>query len=107
MKINDIYTAYVEWPGGGKRRPVLILSNDEKIVRVFKITSQYAKKSPSVQKYYYCIKLWNKAGLKKPSFIDTISVENLLKSKVGFYRIGSLQLVDKKGLVNFLQSRYP
>jgi hypothetical protein len=41
MKPYDIHIAYVSWGDVGKRRPVLVLSSDEKEVAVFQITSQY------------------------------------------------------------------
>lgn len=103
MKINDIYTAYVSWPGGGKRRPVLILSCDDQVVRVFKITSKFHEKSAKIRKYYYPIQKWQDAGLNKQSYIDTICQENLLLKDIKFLRIGRLQLVDIEGLRNFLK----
>ena len=34
MKTNDISTAFVSWPGGGKRRPIYIISDEsEQIAR--------------------------------------------------------------------------
>ena len=45
MKINDIYTAYVSWTQGGKRRPVLIIQENNTDVLVFKITSKYKSSS--------------------------------------------------------------
>lgn len=45
MNTYDLHIAYVSWGGDGKRRPVLVLSSDQKEVAVFQITSQYDKKS--------------------------------------------------------------
>lgn len=104
MKINDVYTAYVSWPGGGKRRPVLVLGYDNRVVRVFKITSKFDKKSDAIKKYYYPINQWREAGLKKKSYIDTIRKENLSLEKVKFVKIGSLQIVDKNGLAAFIEN---
>jgi len=39
MNPYDLHIAYVSWGDGGKRRPVLVLSSDQKEVAVFQITS--------------------------------------------------------------------
>jgi hypothetical protein len=72
----DLFIAYVPWKGGtgGKRRPVIIMSQNDKIVSVFSITSQYINKSAFIRSYYFPITDWKEAGLNKPSFIDTIDV---------------------------------
>lgn len=102
MKNNEIYTAYVSWPGGGKRRPVLILKSSNDFAKVFKITTQYVDKSESIKKHYYKINDLKQAGLKKASYIDTISKINLPKSKVKFRYIGELSINDINGLAKFV-----
>lgn len=105
MRINSIYTAYISWNSGGKRRPVLIVEDEEKSVTVFKITSKYSGKSLKIKQKYYPIKNWQESGLKKASYIDTIKKVNLLKEDIDFKYIGKLTLEDKKGLTLFLKQQ--
>lgn len=79
MKINDIYTAYVSWPGGGKRRPVLLIEDGKEKVTVFKITTKYEQKSDRIKKNYFPISNWKELGLDKQSYIDTNSKEESSK----------------------------
>lgn len=106
MQINEVYTAFVSWPGGGKRRPILILKNSRDILYVFKITSKYGTKSPKVKKQYYPIQDWRDAGLKKPSFIDVGVVKRLNKrSEIKFKYVGKLTTNDIEGLALFIENR--
>lgn len=102
MKINDIYTAYVSWTQGGKRRPVLIIQENNTDVLVFKITSKY--KSSHVQKYYYPLIDWKISGLVKPSYVDTMSRVRLLKDEVSFHYVGRLSVRDRIGLAEFIEN---
>lgn len=102
MKINDIYTAYVSWAQGGKRRPVLIIQENNTDVLVFKITSKY--KSSHIQKYYYRIMDWKISGLVKPSYVDTMSRVRLLKYEVSFHYVGRLSVRDRIGLAEFIEN---
>ena len=102
MKINDIYTAYVSWTQGGKRRLVLIILENNTDVLVFKITSKY--KSSHVQKYYYPLIDWKISGLVKPSYVDTMSRVRLLKDEVSFYYVGRLSVRDRIGLAEFIEN---
>jgi len=55
MNPYSIHIAYVSWGGDGKRRPVLMLSADQKEVAAFQITSQYDSKSATIQSQYISI----------------------------------------------------
>lgn len=37
IKINEIYTAFITWPSGGKRRPILIVHIDNDSFAFFKL----------------------------------------------------------------------
>ena len=83
MKTDDIYTAYISWPGGGKRRPVLIVeNNNDGFVDIFKITSKYKNKSERIRAYYYPILDWELAGLYKPSYVDVGKIIRLDRSRI-------------------------
>ena len=68
MNPYDLHIAYVSWGDDGKRRPVLVLSSDEKEVAIFQITSQYDGKSAVIQLQYVSIEDWAQAGLTKQSY---------------------------------------
>lgn len=102
MKTNDVYTAYVSWPGGGKRRPVLILGSTDDEARVFKITTKYSNKSEYIKLKYYQINDLESAGLNRTSYIDTNTKMDLPKKKINFRHIGQLSTRDIVGLSEFI-----
>lgn len=106
MKINEIYTAYVAWKNGGKRRPILIIRDDQNAVFCYKITSKYKNKSTNIKRNYYKIANWNQSGLVKQSYVDIGRLISLDKTKVRFKLIGNLSLVDTKNLAKFIKNRY-
>ncbi|EMB68639.1 hypothetical protein LGX01_09765 [Streptococcus mutans] len=57
---------------GSKKRPVMLIKFDEEVLKVLKITSQFNNKSKAIQEQYFEIIDWFKAGLKRPSWIDTV-----------------------------------
>ena len=103
MKPFEIFIAYVAWQGGGKSRPILVISSDSKVVRAFRITSKYDSKSTQIQNQYFEIKDWQTAGLVQKSYIDTICPANLpVKYIIGNTPIGKLSENDKQRLIQFL-----
>lgn len=104
MKPFEIYVALVSWGSGGKHRPVLVISESDGYVSVFRITSQYENKSKRVQAKYFIINEWQKAGLEKQSYIDTGEIVDLPKTVLNrSIPIGSLAIEDKKRLIDFLK----
>ena len=106
MKTNDIYTAYVAWHTGGKRRPILIIRDSVSDFDFFKITSKYAQKSDRIKKNYYPINDWELAGLAKQSYVDIGNIVNLPKEGLRLTHIGRLTQNDQVGLVGFINHRY-
>lgn len=104
MRTNEIYTAEISWPGGSKRRPVLIIEEDDKSVSVFRITSKYKNKTNYIKHFYYPIVDWESSGLRKQSYIDTKTVQYLDKTDISFYRVGVLSANDRQGLKEFLEN---
>ncbi|QDR73682.1 type II toxin-antitoxin system PemK/MazF family toxin (plasmid) [Limosilactobacillus reuteri] len=104
MKINEIYTAYVSWGTGGKRRPVLVIKSDEDFFEFYNITSKYNEKSRFIQRQYYPIKYWKESGLKKQSYVDVGRILNLPVEAVVLKFVGELTRDDKIGLANFISN---
>ena len=102
MKPFEVYIAYVSWGDEGKRRPVLILYEQEKEVSVFRITTQYQSKSAAVQSKYLMINDWHQAGLDKPSYIDTSKIIDLPIKSVDAFPTGKLSAEDKQRLLDYL-----
>jgi len=100
MNPYDIHIAYVSWGGSGKRRPVLVLSSDQKEVAVFQITSQYDSKSTIIQSQYVAIDDWARAGLAKQSYIDIGRIIDLPIATVQPTPIGKLSTNDMNKLLN-------
>jgi len=106
MKPFEIYVALISWGSGGKHRPVLVISELDGYISVFRITSQYENKSETVKAYYFIINDWQNAGLDKQSYIDTGEIVDLPKTV--FSRsipIGYLSIEDKKRLIEFLNNK--
>jgi len=99
MNPYDTHIAYVSWGGGGKRRPVLVLSSDQKEVAVFLITSQYDSKSAAIQSQYVAIDDWAQAGLAKQSYVDIGRIIDLPIATVQPTPIGKLSTNDLQKLL--------
>lgn len=104
MRINEIYTAYVTWQNGGKRRPILIIETNEDDFSFLKITSKYKNKSEKIKSIYYPLQDWRDEGLRKQSYIDTGTLLNLSKSDVSLNYVGRLTQKDKIGLTRFIDN---
>ena len=105
MKINEIYTAYVSWIKGGKRRPILIVETEEGAFSFFKVTSKYENKSEKIKKVYYPLQDWNSEGLYKQSYVDTGSLLRFYVKDVDLKYVGKLTTRDKRGLARFIDKR--
>ncbi|MBV0929388.1 toxin MazF [Lentilactobacillus sp. IMAU92037] len=106
MKNNTIAIAFITYSdqvGKGKTQPVLIYQQDEVHYQLFRITTKYVTKSEHIKKFYYKIREWQQAGLDHPSWIDTSTLVDFHK-EWRVIKIGKLQLVDIKGLDQFLES---
>ncbi|HAQ6469939.1 type II toxin-antitoxin system PemK/MazF family toxin [Enterococcus faecalis] len=107
MKPNEIVTVYVAFTdkNDGKRRPILVVSDKEDRVEFFGITSQYEKKSDRIKRVYFPISEWEKAGLKKQSWIDVGSLKAIPKSRenISFKKVGMLSASDTKKLNRFIE----
>lgn len=106
MKINEIYTAYVSWGNNGKRRPVLVIKDNEKNVFCYKITSKFAQKSEKIKRNYFQLTDWHQEGLVKQSYVDVGYVSKLPKEEITFKFVGELSLRDMKALTKFIRARY-
>ena len=100
MNPYDIHIAYVSWGDDGKRRPVLVLSSDQKEAAVFQITSQYESKGTVIQSQYVVIDNWAQAGLAKQSYIDIGRIIDLPIATVQPTPIGKLTENDLHKLLN-------
>jgi len=49
MNVFDIFIAYVAWEDSGKLRPVLVIEQQDAILSVFNITTQYEGKSEAIR----------------------------------------------------------
>jgi hypothetical protein len=105
MNVFDIFITYVEWKGGGKTRPILVIECQEIVVAVFNITTQYENKKPAVRAKYFKINDWEQSGLDKPSYVDTNTIRDLpvwvLNNKTP---VGKLSDNDKRRLIEFLNN---
>ena len=102
MKPLEIYIAYVAWESGGKRRPVLIIAESVDSVTAFSITTRYEDKSGSIRAGYFLINEWQKAGLDRPSFVDTNRAVAVPKTAVDNH-IGKLTATDAARLLEFIR----
>ena len=106
MTFPELYIAYVAWGTGGKRRPVLVLSEEVDIISLYPITSQYDRKSKTMRAQYFVINDWQQAGLDKQSYVDTIDIVELSRSAIVTpLPIGKLSETDEMRLIEFLASQ--
>ncbi|KXT83324.1 hypothetical protein STRDD11_01563 [Streptococcus sp. DD11] len=103
----DILVGRVEYAdgSGAKNRPAMVIRFDDEIIKVLRITSQYEGKSAAIQQQYFEITDWFKAGLKKPSWIDTVRYYELNKAQIKFTIIGKLSQRDIERFKIFIRER--
>jgi hypothetical protein len=105
MKPFEIFIAHILWDGGGKSRPVLMLLQGDDDIFIYPITTQYQGKSETVQRRYFKIAEWEKAGLNMQSYVDTINCYIVAKNKVKHKKpIGKLTDGDIIRFVEFLKN---
>lgn len=102
MKTNDVYTTFVAWHNGGKKRPILILKEDMKNIYFYRITTKYKNKSKAMQAIRYPIVDWQKIGLHKASYVVIDRPYQIEKDIVPFKYVGHLTAKDIKGLKDFI-----
>ena len=99
----DIYIAFVSWDGNGKMRPVLIIDQQDAVVYVFNITTQYEGKSDAIRAGYFIINDWKATGLDRKSYVDTNTVRNIPTAVfAGKKEIGRLSAADENRLIEFI-----
>jgi len=98
MGTFDIHIAHVQVEDG-KYRPVVILFEEESLVAIYKITSQYEGKSEAIRKHYIVISDWKEAGLLKPSYIDMVKVYKIPIVSLSGAPIRMLSLKDREALI--------
>ena len=82
---------------------VYVLDGDE--VGIYQITTQYESKSDHIRAKYFEIKDWAKAGLDKPSYVDTGTLFEIPAATLaGKTPIGKLTDADKWRFLEFLPS---
>jgi len=103
MKPFDVFIAFVGWGSGGKRRPVLMLSQENGRVHAFQITTKYETKSEAIRNKYFKINDLRVAGLNRQSYVDTNNAIKLLPDVVAeAQQIGKLSDNDIDRLTEFL-----
>ena len=103
MKPFELYLTYIPWGGGGKTRPVLLLSYSGDRAWIYPITTQYITKSEKIRANYFYVCDWVQAGLHQPSYIDTQTRISIKASDIS-KPIGQLSHADKMRLMEFLEN---
>lgn len=92
---------------GSKIRPILVIRHSDNAVFALSVTSQYQSKSVSIRQKYFRILDWVEAGLKKPFWVDTITVLKFRANTLKDLRvIGELTQRDKIRFVKFYKEAF-
>jgi hypothetical protein len=102
MSVFEIYIATIKWGGELKRRPVLIIEENENEVDVFRITSHSESNRDGATVGYFSIYDWQQAGLDLQSFVDTSYIVTLPKSAISNYPVGKLSVADEVRLIDYI-----
>jgi len=112
MKRFAIHVAFVAWGvDGGKRRPVIIISEKRRkdgVVFTLGITSKYNADSPYVKENYVEIVDWELSNLEKQSYIDAgrflqIPIEAIDNAPTGYLSLRDRKTVE--GIIRKLINR--
>jgi hypothetical protein len=106
MELNeyDVVLTIVKYVDSDKIkfRPALVIYFNGREVGYYKITSKFVEKSDYIKSKYFEIKDWLQAGLRTPSWVDTINYYQISKNEVSVKVIGSLTFSDRTRLEEFL-----
>ena len=103
MKIYTVDIPYEDIPGS-KYRPALVIAMRDGYINVLKITKEYEDKSDAIKKLYYEIEEWQKAGLKKKSYVDCHRTYNVSQDYILRHQPkGELTSKDKTQLFAFIR----
>jgi hypothetical protein len=103
MQSFVIFSAYISWGNGGKRRPVLVYAIENNVVKLYPITTQYHNKSDAIKARYFKINDLIQAGLEKQSYVDTgTRLKQPIETLISISPIGRLSDNDKKRLIEFI-----
>jgi len=89
---------------GFKFRPAIIIKVNGEEIAFYKITSQFENKSKYIQSKYFEIIDYIQAGLRKRSWIDTMTVRKTNEKEIHFHVVGRLSMRDTARFIQFLQS---
>ena len=78
--------------------------NDE-VIQTYRITSKFESKSEAIRSQYLEIIDWYRAGLNRPSYIDTVQVYELDVNQVAIRLVGKLSNRDRDRLIDSLKER--
>lgn len=100
----SILIARIEYTdgSGSKSRPAMVIEFNDEVIKTYRLTTKYENKSDKIKAKYFEIIDWFKAGLEKPSWIDTIQAYEIERKSVRIKIIGSLTDRDIMRLKEFL-----
>ena len=75
------------------------------MIQTYRITSKFESKSEAIRSQYLEIIDWYRAGLNRPSYIDTVQVYELDVNQVAIRLVGKLSNRDRDRLIDSLKER--
>ena len=88
----------------GKRRPVVIVTNDQVVAELDHVIATVTSKSPR-NKYDVVINYWKEAGLAKPSVVRCTKL-NTLHYKELLFKIGKLAENDLENVLSTIRNYF-
>ncbi len=90
---------------GSKIRPAVVIKFNDEVIQTYRITSKFESKSEAIRSQYLEIIDWYRAGLNRPSYIDTVQVYELDVNQVAIRLVGKLSNRDRDRLIDSLKER--
>lgn len=102
----SILIARIEYADGtgSKSRPAMVIEFNDEVIKTYRLTTKYENKSDRIKSKYFEIIDWFRAGLEKPSWIDTVQAYELDRKKIKIQIIGNLTDRDIVRLKDFLSN---
>ena len=80
----------------------MVIEFNDEVIKTYRLTTKYENKSDKIKSKYFEIIDWFKAGLEKPSWIDTVQAYEIERKSIKIKIIGSLTDRDIMRLKEFL-----
>lgn len=107
LEVYSVIISRVQYSDGtgSKVRPAVVIKFNDETIQIYRVTSKFESKSEAIRSHYLEIIDWYRAGLNRPSYIDTVQAYELNVNQVAIRLVGRLSNRDRERLIDALRDK--